>query len=517
MAVLPLAQKVDDFLLKISELSQQRLRENQQRQLDLELEIDSLRLSKSRSPATPNHRSAAFSRSAASDINQLTFNRTARSRIHETWKDEAPPPKPRRPQQEDAPRLPRRPEEILPALPKRPMKPEKPALLHSTSETPAMKPTKPDSFDASSSLKEVGKPKYSTEPLPKLRLETVRQEAQINLIRPVARPADNKESQTVLPNYIPRYEKPSPRPQSYSTFGELERKIKGTEPSSAKPPLKPAKPSFQKYQQEDMKELLEQKSRLSPAKARDKVPHTGLPAPKESYISSRQSISPNPAPLKPVKPLKPKDLAQEAEALSALEKLRKCKPKDSQPQELPEAMQKLRALKDQKAESKIKPVKPLKPASRAVSAHKVDPKAATPLYQSEKSSPTNVKELNGFQEKLASILRAQTEPTMAKSPAMGLAVNLTRRVNSETKIETSAKAEKLTHPNKARAKGPKRKLPKSMNKSGLSSNSSAGKSEAIVPSTLAQTVKTKKVPPLKAKKPNFEVKPSRNFSGEIFI
>ncbi|CUM67642.1 uncharacterized protein PRCAT00005343001 [Priceomyces carsonii] len=115
-------------------------------------------------------------------------------------------------------------------------------------------------------------------------------------------------------------------------------------------------------------------------------------------------------------------------------------------------------------------------------------------------------------DRLSSILRAGTAPELASS---------TRKTPAVAKSDPTPLKEtrELVHVNKSRSKGPKRRLPKSMKPSSLNDTTININQTINEEEHLTVPKKNKKVPPPvnKATKPNrADIKP-RVFSGEVFI
>ncbi|ODV68591.1 hypothetical protein HYPBUDRAFT_152003 [Hyphopichia burtonii NRRL Y-1933] len=158
--------------------------------------------------------------------------------------------------------------------------------------------------------------------------------------------------------------------------------------------------------------------------------------------------------------------------------------------------------KDQKQESKPAPPKPapLRKASTDIE----------PSTQDENESKADLTK-SSFQNQLSSILRASTAPVSTNGSGLGAKTTPGPSIKTEKKKDSTGPT-KLTHPNKGRAKGPKRRLPRNMQ--SLATDKKDGPSEKI------PDFKNKKIPPRinKTTKPKPEdIKPSRVLSGEVFI
>lgn len=303
-------------------------------------------------------------------------------------------------------------------------------------------------------------------------------------------------------------------------------------------PSKPEKPNFKSFQDKDTLELHNQILRLSPTKGIAK--ETAKPiAPVEATKTFGA--------LRPVKPAKPATL-EVPEALSALAKLKAAKAAPLKPQKKFEAVK-----SDEKKETDMASYKSLPvPSLRKVSGPALNSKVSENSSQSSSSGAELTQAKPDFHAKLSSILRASTEPAMTSSSPVPAPAPLRRSQSTR-----SSEPQKLSHPNKSRAKGPKRKLPKLLNKekedvkaknavgvksvAGNSSSSSSsfapkigsevgansglsGKTEPgpemrqnLQSSNPVSLKPVKRPPPIKGKKPNLEIKPKRIVSGELFL
>lgn len=500
--VSPSSTKVDNFLSSISHLSKERLEEDQKRQRELQRDIDGLRKNNSHEAHSPIKTPTRTRQMGNDGISQLKFNRSARENFFETWKDVEPAPRlPRRPQEEEGPKFPPRP------VSKPPMKPAKPASLEVAPSLP-QRPT---------------------------------QLVNIGLIRPVARQEPlAKSAELSLPTYSASK---SLAASTITLFADIERRIQGgvtskvtqfhsgdgkpetlpnkptgqaetkkTSPNviadntstskletathaadatinySAKPkpelpktkfskiaevkskPAPPKKPDSKFFEKKDTELLKAQINRLSPTKTQRKNYSE-----KTTFQEEVEKFSPAKVePLKPTKPTKPQTLAQEPPALLARGMLKPVKPAALKVDDTPEALLRLRSMRST-SKQPLAPEKPAKPLNVENQKLEVQPKAE-------------------FHAKLSNILRASTSPSLSAKAAPEPVV---QRASTDPEL-----AGKLTHPNKSRSKGPKRRLPK--------------KTEPVAVPSLDYVKPKKMPPPIRAKKPNLEVKP-RNFSGEVFL
>lgn len=538
--VSPSSQKVDDFLSSLSQLSQERLKDNQNRQRNLQRDIDELR----RTPGMREHAALRLLSPLPSQlllshgIRELSFNRSARGQFYEKWKDAAP------------------------ELPKRPSSsnslPSSSSVggAGSGSKTRPMKPTKPDALSAPENP-----PKLPQRPVEIVEtIETIN----VDLLRPVARkskpdPKPRPEFKSQLALLFSTSKDAGSRlspplgTSKQKSFAALEEKIRSSgtksledaldappllparnktlillrlpkpapslpeepsktttpkalppKPESSKPPI-PVKPKKTlKLYEEGNTELLKQLLRqLSPTKpAPEKKPVSGEFVP-EDHIKKLQERR-----LKPDKPikLKPAPVVAEdkPEAISFLLKLKATKPSPPKPESKPEALRQFESMR----KLDYKPLEPETRASQLASTSTKEP--ALPSDLTSKPVPAAQ-----FHAHLSSLLKANTEPLASPKPQAPV-----RR--STAPLESSTP---LTHPNKSRSKGPKRRLPKSQ-KSGSSTGaptpasasyaSSISSSVSDAAASEKQPIK-KKPPPIKGKKPALEVKPRRIASGELFI
>lgn len=299
--------------------------------------------------------------------------------------------------------------------------------------------------------------------------------------------------------------------------------------SSKKPPPKPLKPPVSKYTQEETDLLKTTLAGLSTSKVpvvRVSKPSVEKYTKNESELlkSTISNLSPNKKPLIPTKPAFNKYEENDSQILRAqMSQLsNKSKLSTKQDNNITEGMY---------AHSKLKPVAPpLKPKTKPVVEQ--PPKRATAV---EKPKPVS------FQDQLSNILRANTVPQLAGASSNGIpTATIISRSNTDPireKRKDTVGNGKLVHPGKGRAKGPKRKLPKSMQKSQAQSSNSSKKSANVKESdpvslnpiessepkeeeTMLAVPKKKPAPTvnkLTKPKPVEGLKPSRNFSGEIFI
>ncbi|KAM9928802.1 hypothetical protein OXX59_001599 [Metschnikowia pulcherrima] len=652
----PSSQKVDDFLSKISQLSQERLRESEKTKRSLQSDIYSLS-DKSQNDFSTNTRYGDF------EVSQLTFNRSGRDKLPSD-SARSPPALPSRPKPAFEARnldgFPRRNESgsekrrspsktrsepsdpNQPTLPSRPKpvgvprtieKPSKPENLRKLDTFKVMeKPLKPAVLSGSQELS--SNERNDDQSRPKLpQRPSLQAQALAGLIRPVASkdtpihtiPSQNSSKKVNIPNYVafPNTQiSTGGAPTKIASFSDLETKIRARagardvmtekpvssldgkdkldeklpipapKPSWApalKPvtPVKPAKPTLRSFENQDTELLKDQIKRLSPTKTKQgeisrKVDFgtEKSPAPTPEKPRSNSNDFSKQA-LRPMKPAKPQAL-HEPEVLFARGNLRKSQPKQPEQESVPEALRKFQSLKSgsvnpphiihSKGELKKNSASPRTiqshPNDNVESASQNSPKSNIETrLASDKKSPDVAAALSppnpgsgpkkpDFHAHLASIIRSSTEPSMM-GPSTLKPVPMGELKRASTVPEPTNPENKLTHPNKSRAKGPKRRLPKSGSnvQSSSESKQATPKKSAVSANTQGINMKTngpaydrvsihgsshetepsgksdmdanhaenlsirkpRKLPPPIARKPNFNVTPSRKVSGELFI
>ncbi|CUM57372.1 uncharacterized protein AC631_05863 [Debaryomyces fabryi] len=280
-------------------------------------------------------------------------------------------------------------------------------------------------------------------------------------------------------------------------------------------PPKPAKPSISKYEEQDTEILKAQMQKLSHGK--NAPPKPSKPSPKKYQeednailISQMKKLGKksNPSIIRDSTDTNP-------EGLAALAKLKPVKAaplslsKIASYNSMPEPTKTIERMKtsDRSLKSAASPERPVATKSPSSSDLNENKPPKTPA---------------SFQDQLSSIIRASTVPNVrASKPASNIPRANTLPLRDET---TNVTQSKLTHPNKGRSKGPKRRLPKKManNPSTVENTGSADvTANTDKSSTQINDFKQKKIPPPinKASKQKAldNLKPSRNFSGELFI
>ncbi|KAI5958870.1 hypothetical protein KGF57_002304 [Candida theae] len=553
--VSPSSKKVDDFLSSLSQLSQERLKEDRQRQRELQRNIDELASrSNSSSPVKrdSNYQSPSnFRSSHRISAPDLKFNRSTKTKND----DEFAPPLPNRrveQEEEQPPALPRRSkvdEEAPPKLPERkyedsigllkpiarkeaPIKPLKPKpavyktgavsqtsgsepgghrsfrdienLIKSGKATtkslesassklpdPKPKPDKPDWLSSLSSSKSTVITKQTSSPPPPINATPGRSKPTSWIDSAVSKSPESKSNskpsliKPSKPKHLELYNKQKPKdpePEFMTQFSKLKKPVEGAQ-SKAPPAVKP-KPKIKTTDEPPAEFQAKFKSITKPTSVKPQAKTINYEE-KDSFDlrSKLQKMS-------PPKPEKPKHNPSTYEQRDSEE---------------------LRAQLSKMAHKKP-PKKPLK-------------KAATDdlsLKQSrgKKSSPEadRAPEDLSFGHKLGALLSQGPPLTKASTFPQTKAVSVKSG-------PSQADGKALTHATKSRAKGPKRKLPKSMQGGGEGKSVSESsrkqfeadkKKQAELPLEKVITPIVKKPPPIKQKPKDIKVKP-RVISGELFI
>ncbi|RCK63495.1 hypothetical protein Cantr_09988 [Candida viswanathii] len=522
--VSPSNTKVNDFLSSLSQLSQDKLREDSERQQRLQRNIDELqRRLRSTSPikSSVSVSSVPLGKSHYGySVPELKFNRSKVSEVEVSEEEEDGPELPRRPVDKAPPPLPRRKykEEDAPVLPKRRYQKEE-------EDAPAL-------------------PKRKNE------REKGKDEEEINLLNPVPRKSSfpipkQTPSKPAKPASVkPDFKVERPVPGQHRSFRDIENIIKSSEPTTAKPaPRRPAK---------KVDVPVEPKTPAKPAKS-DWL--TSLASAKTTTITpqSPESKKGNKSPVL-LKPRATDDLEdEEAEFILKFKELKPAKkpvlpkpepvvnpspvvPLAKKPIEKPlkpVGLTETKSNRDAKsfetkeeAEFKSKfeklktgPVPPKKPKTLTSfneppsefqnKFNKIAAKSPQKLQR-----PATTGSLGTYKEKDTAELRSQLEKLVRARnkggpPVVAKSIDTVREVTPK-KSDTQSSDEKLVHPTKARTKGPKRRLPKTMLK----------KEERQVEAPAVEIKKKKVGPPInKHTKPKEvgELKPSIAASGDFFI
>ena len=485
--------------------------------------------------------------------------------------DKTPPPLPRRKykeqqrQQEEKEKEEAEEEENPPALPRRKNNTEEINLLNPVPRKSSF--PLPNQTPSKSPKPTATKPDFKVETRP-----TVGQHRSFRDIESMIKSGDTKQNSVsyapVSASAAPHPPRPRPRPQPRPK--KLQEPVKSQQPEIPSTPVKPIKSNWltslataktttitpqspesknggnkspvlkprnnnnngdEKYDDEEAEFILKFKE-LKPAKKKPVVPPSPKPA--------AQPIPGVPALKKPIaKPLKPVSLTEgndvkvtrlfetkeEAEFKSKFEKL-KTGPGPGPGPVPPRKPKKLASFSETPSEFQNK-------------FNKIAAKSPQKLQR-----PATTGSLGNYKEKDTSELRSQLERLVSARTKAGPSVSSTSTSTSllplplslpsrsstkrdtvikelvPKKSDTQAGDDKLVHPTKARTKGPKRRLPKTMLKGG----SNAGKSvESETPPVelLPELKNTKKVgPPVnKHTKPKEvgQLKPSRDVSGDFFV
>lgn len=218
--------------------------------------------------------------------------------------------------------------------------------------------------------------------------------------------------------------------------------------------------------------------------------------------------------------LPPQKEKDKAEGLLALSKLKPVKAPPQKVPEKPEALRRLDNLKgvketDSKAGKKAPP-KPetLKKLNRVETQQDTITELPSSSQNGSLSDLSKATPPASFEDRLSSILKSSTAPTLGASPMAPVSRSITDPGLSKRRDTSGGK---LMHPNKSRAKGPRRKLPKSMARTKQAEAAPVGLSVEKRDTPGLKSKSSRIPPPIKAKPSLDQMKPSRNFSGEVFI
>lgn len=425
--------------------------------------------------------------------------------------DEVAPELPRRRYQSSSPSVP-------PALPRRrnteDTPPPMPARRSNGGKEPPKKPAKPtrpiSSGQTTSSTGDSG--------------ETTAGEFTVDLVKPVAA----KDSLDIKPSASPKPLQSTTKPygsdiilatstgftneKTYRSFSDVERSIKAQNDNSpenkatdqTKPmkPMKPMKPLKPKALNSDGASLNTDDS----MGGQPEYESTGE-SPKAETIKPIKPMKPM-KPIKPVKPVQPikpdiKDNGNTSELADGITPKSKpvIQPKPVQPkpsaqpkppsyddyklndnQPLIDQMNKMNKVKPDKRNKPAKPAKPTKPSfetlmDKSPTSQITTQNTPTSLQAHPENPPVD------FRAQLSSIIKAGTSPSLSLNEppnpkplnrsltdptsrgAGAGARTVNHSLSPHTKRHDTVASGKLAHPNKSRAKGPKRKLPKNLSKS----------------------------------------------------
>ncbi|KAK6205399.1 muscle M-line assembly protein unc-89 [Scheffersomyces amazonensis] len=594
----PSSTKVDDFLSSLSQISQERLREDQQRQNVLRRNINELKSNSAvSSPSKPGDiPSYSFTPATYKIINSSPTKkepfRSSRYTFDEDEVEEDAPKLPARPSADDdvAPPLPARREqnsfEVNLLQPKARVEPPKISKLSKPNlPTKSSSPlsNKSDGYRSFSQIEasiKNSQPKPSIEPtykktaplvptkLPKTPTKLNPNGSETDWMSSLAKSkvvspstinnAPKPSYQTALwatqnakiTNKLseaakPELKKPPTKPSYLESRKQREAKEDVPPPKPTRPtvipklavnekviPVKPAKPVSKIYEEKDSELLKSTISKLSSTKVpplKPSKPSVDLYTKSEKDILStvKSSLSSKSAPLKASKPNLSSYSKQDSEELkSQLQRLKPTKP--------PIVSAKPSATNDIIPALKPRPVPTYKSKTVNLPVYEQDEQK-----QKSTSSLTVVPTKEGtFEDKLSSILRASTLPEtkigFGRDPPIRPIGRSSTEPTKQEKREDTTNSKGITHVSKSRAKGPKRRLPKSMQTKNTTNETKSVSvpvskpeaepepdSESEVASQLSIPKSSKKVPPPinKLAKPKTvgELKPSRNFSGEVFI
>lgn len=580
--VSPSDNKVDTFLSSLSQLSQEKLREDQERQQRLQRNIDELQLRlRSNSPIKSSMSSSNVSLGKSHygyNIPDLKFNRSKmaekevpkqeeqggeedgpalpkRPAKYDT-DDKAPPPLPRRKykeqkqedEEDDAPALPKRKtakeEEDAPAMPRRKNQVEEINLLNPVArkssfpmpkQTPA-KPAKPTSV----------KPELET------ARPTVGQHRSFRDIENLIKSGDTtqKTTPTPIPASTPASasastssltkQAPPPRPRPRPPPKNLLEPIKVQQPAAPSTPVKPVKSDWltslasAKTTTSTPQSPESRNGNKSPVMVKPKE-KGGIEDEEAEFIlkfkelkaTKKKPLLPTPKPVeKPVPAIPPvkKSIEKPLKPVSLNEKKGIKDAKVFETKEEAEFKSKFEKLK-------TGPVPPRKPKTLS-SFNEPPPEFQNKFNKIAAKSPQKLQRpattgsLGNYKDKDTAELRSQLEKLVSARNKAGPIASPTKDVGvpkevAAKKADTQSSDEKLVHPTKARTKGPKRRLPKTMLKGG-EGETEKKKTEVVQPKTEpVPEIKTKKVgPPVKKHtKPKEigELKPSSRVNGDFFI
>ncbi|KAI5954432.1 hypothetical protein KGF54_002207 [Candida jiufengensis] len=480
----PSSRKVDDFLSSLSQLSQERLNEDRQRQRDLQKNIDELQSRSQNNSSTyksQKHLGNSTRSSYQLDIPDLKFNRNKLKNDD----DEEPPKLPRR-KDDTPPTLPKRKSDQPPTLPKR--KPDlnsigllqpisrkdtslKPEKLH----TP-VKPTKLKTPEKPTNLKTPEKPtNFRAGSFRDMEQRIKSGDSNTVSLENALKPTKLSES-TSKPITKPKPKHLQEEPEFLSKFQQL--KTSKRDPPQLKPKPKPP-----------VSEAIDFKTSLKPLKPASKPKSETL----EFQTKLKEIESPNKKPqLITTKSSKFKSDYEEKDSEELRIQLQKMAAKKNEKQLTPEIKEEKKSAIKPETKDKSKTI-PTTPEMKKIKTTP-EKKPKPPIKPLKKASSNLENSVNlSFEDKLGAILsRSQTFPQSASSTTASDTLTTTKFKNKSTS--------ELTHVTKTRAKGPKRKLPKNLNKQQQPK----------------ETLVSKKPPPIKQKPKEIKVKP-RVISGEVFI
>ena len=273
-------------------------------------------------------------------------------------------------------------------------------------------------------------------------------------------------------------------------------------------PLKPSKPSIEMYTRDESELLKNTMSKLSSKNGKNPPPKPSKPSMEKYSQAEQELLKSTMSRLSPRKKdfVKPSTSSYEKEDAEILKS-------------------QLKKLGSRKYESEVREKVPDGGKNNPIQKLETTKKPSVDTIQ-KPSAPKS------FQDQLSSILRASTDPNISKSTSANPSKPLTRSQTDPQagKPQTGPSKSSSTpaaHPNKARAKGPRRRLPKEMQKKTSTIADYKKQPSAMNELTKPPAVNIRAKPPVnkltkppvnKPTKPTMpEIKPTRNFSGELFL
>ncbi|KAK6463043.1 hypothetical protein DFJ63DRAFT_312367 [Scheffersomyces coipomensis] len=569
----PSSTKVDDFLSSLSQISQDRIREDQQRQSSLRRNINDLKSNsnvstplKPTKPAKYSFTPATYKMDSSSTPSKEPF-KSSRYNFDDD-EEEEPPKLPTRPSEDDEnpPPLPTRKVAskdnsfniniVQPKARKDPIKPIKPTPRVFNS-SPSPSPMSNDGYRSFSQIEHSIKHSSKTDENNQQEIKKApppKPNKPKTPTKPIINESEKKDwmsslsnSKAISPTIKHNIPKPSYQSALWATqAAKTNSRLKDDE--KLKKPTVIAKPSYLDNKRKSIDEDIQpppKPTRPNPngfstiskgPPPKPSKPPASVYEEKDSELLkstilklSSSSSSSNTSKLAPLKPAKPsieqytkaeKSLLNDVKSnLSSSTKVAPLKPvkpslskyAEQDTQELQSQLQRLKSTKPQINNQKVNHIQK---ASLTPPVYKHEGRSTSSLTPSKPAS---------FEDKLSSILRASTLPEVRSSPNP-MSTPLPTRAHTETTIKSkrqdTTNSKGMSHLSKSRAKGPKRKLPKNM-QSTTTTTKNEPEPEVEPTTDFPKLVINKKAPPpinkLSKPKPIGDLKPSRNISGEIFI
>lgn len=455
------AKKSENFLSQLSERSQRRLQEQQSD----EIGAGRKPANASEPPRLPQRRSELHNTS------HFGPKRPAKEHSDDSW-DKAPQLPSRRNyntssrmmQHEDPP--------------PKPLRPQKPALLHATKSSTPPKPQKPNKLATVA-------PTHSS-------VTRVEEIIDIGLLRPVARKSEPTPKPAAKPSPSVNFQA-SPTP----LFPKRPNVVSPAQTNSGIRSFTDVEKLIQTRGISQNLELI-----LGSVESRPIPPQS-----KESSLNEKTPLTPRRAPLKPRKPALPAIKNKDEEVI----KTQPPATSYSQPKSpLPKRVVEHAKPQVHKGDGAL-PITKLRTVNYSTDVRLPSLRIthASPPSRPDSSHglASLVKDID-FQSKLSNILRVQTDPSLMSSAAKPEL----RKTQTNPETESSS----LQHANKSRAKGPKRRLPTSvLQKSTLTHATAPLTKSYLAPQARVESDKPRKIPPPKAKKPDFSTLGSRKVSPEV--